>query len=96
MPSYFEIARDGGMALLMGMLIGLERQHSQREDESLFAGVRTFPLIALIGFLAALITRAGHPWVLPVALGGVCAMVVMAYWLTPASSCSRTAPSSRQ
>ena len=82
MPSYFEIARDGGMALLMGMLIGLERQHSQREDESLFAGVRTFPLIALIGFLAALITRAGHPWVLPVALGGVCAMVVMAYWLT--------------
>ncbi|MGE5327507.1 MAG: MgtC/SapB family protein [Deltaproteobacteria bacterium] len=82
MPSYLEIARDGGMALLMGMLIGLERQHSQREDEALFAGVRTFPLIALIGFLAALVTRTGYPWVLPVALAGVCAMVVTAYWMT--------------
>jgi uncharacterized membrane protein (DUF4010 family) len=82
MPSYFEIARDGGLALLMGMLIGLERERSQRQDEALFAGVRTFPLIALIGFLAALVTRAGYPWVLPVALGGVCAMVVTAYWLT--------------
>jgi uncharacterized membrane protein (DUF4010 family) len=82
MPSYYEIARDGVMALLMGMLIGLEREHSQKEDEALFAGVRTFPLIALIGFLSALVTRAGTPWVLPVALGGVCAMVVAAYWMT--------------
>ena len=54
MPSYYEIARDGGMALLMGLLIGLEREHSQKGEGALFAGVRTFPLIALIGFLAAL------------------------------------------
>ncbi len=70
------------MALLMGLLIGLEREHSQREEETLFAGVRTFPLIGLIGFLAALVARAGIVWVLPVALAGVCAMVVAAYWLT--------------
>ncbi len=82
MPSYYEIARDGGMALLMGMLIGLERERSQKQDEALFAGVRTFPLIALIGFLSALVTRAGYPWVLPVALAGVCAMIVAAYWMT--------------
>jgi uncharacterized membrane protein (DUF4010 family) len=82
MPTYFEIAWTGGMALLMGLLIGLEREHSQREEGGLFAGVRTFPLIALVGFLAALITRAGHPWVLPVALVGAFAMVVTAYWIT--------------
>lgn len=82
MPTYFEIAWTGGMALLMGLLIGLEREHSQRDEEALFAGVRTFPLIALIGFLAALLTRVGHPWVLPVAFAGVIAMVVAAYWIT--------------
>lgn len=82
MPSYFEIAQNGAMVLLMGLLIGLEREHSQREEESLFAGVRTFPLIGLIGFLSALLARAGFTWVLPVALAGVCAMVVAAYWLT--------------
>jgi uncharacterized membrane protein (DUF4010 family) len=82
MPSYFEIARNGGLVLLMGLLIGLEREHSQQREESLFAGVRTFPLIALIGFLAGLTARAGIAGVLPVALAGVCGMVVAAYWIT--------------
>jgi uncharacterized membrane protein (DUF4010 family) len=81
-PSYLEIVQNGALALLMGLLIGLEREHSQRREEALFAGVRTFPLIALIGFLAALLSRTGHVWVLPVALAGVCAMVVTAYWIT--------------
>ncbi len=82
MPGYLEIAQNGALALLMGMLIGLERERSQHREESLFAGVRTFPLIALIGFLAGLITRAGIASVLPVALAGVCALVVAAYWIT--------------
>jgi uncharacterized membrane protein (DUF4010 family) len=82
MPTYFQIAYYGGMALLMGLLIGLEREHSQREEESLFAGVRTFPLITLAGFLSGLLARAGSVWVLPVALTGVCALAVAAYVVT--------------
>lgn len=82
MPSYLEIVYHGAMVLLMGLLIGLEREHSQREDESLFAGVRTFPLITLTGFLAALVARAGHEWVLPVALAGVSALAVGSYVMT--------------
>lgn len=84
MPGYFEIVQNGVLALLMGLLIGLEREHSQRDEGPLFAGIRTFPLIALIGFLSALVTRTGHVWVLPVALAGTCAMVVAAYWITAA------------
>jgi len=84
MPTYAQIAGNGAMALLMGLLIGLERQHSQKGDEPLFAGVRTFPLIALIGFLSGLLTRAGYAWVLPVALAGACAIIVTAYALTAA------------
>jgi uncharacterized membrane protein (DUF4010 family) len=66
------------MVLLMGLLIGLERQHSQK-DEPLFAGFRTFPLIALIGYFSGLGARAGWGWVLGVGFGGVCAVAVAAY-----------------
>jgi uncharacterized membrane protein (DUF4010 family) len=82
MSGVLEIAYHGCMALLMGLLIGLEREHSQRGDESLIAGVRTFPLIALLGFLSGLLTRGGFPWVLPVALAGTCALVIAGYMLT--------------
>jgi uncharacterized membrane protein (DUF4010 family) len=70
------------MVLLLGLLIGLERQHSQKADEPLFAGFRTFPVIALTGFLSALIARAGFPWILPVAMAGVIAVAVAAYYVT--------------
>ncbi len=82
MPGLLQIAYQGAMALLMGLLIGLERQHSQKADEPLFAGFRTFPVIALTGFLSGLMARAGYPWMLPVALAGVAAIAVTAYYVT--------------
>lgn len=82
MPTLFQIAYNGAMVLLMGLLLGLERQHSQKADEPLFAGFRTFPVIALTGFLSGLLARAGFPWVLPVALAGVSAVAVAAYFVT--------------
>lgn len=44
------------IAILIGLLIGIERERSKQAADKTFAGVRTFPLIALIGFLSALIT----------------------------------------
>ena len=82
MSTALEIAQNGGMALLMGLLIGLERQHSQQADEPLFAGFRTFPLITLTGFLTGLLATSGFPWALPVALAGICAIAVAAYFVT--------------
>jgi len=79
MPTYPQIAWQGAMALLMGLLIGIEREHSQRAGEPLFAGVRTFPIIVLSGYLSGLLTQAGFTWVLPVALAGTCAIVVAAH-----------------
>lgn len=78
-PAYPQIAWHGLMALLMGLLIGVEREHSQRANEPLFAGIRTFPIIVLSGYLSGLLTQAGFTWVLPVALAGTCAVVVAAY-----------------
>ncbi len=37
-----------GAALGLGMLIGLERERT-RGEEKIFAGVRTFALVALLG-----------------------------------------------
>jgi len=82
MPNLLQIAYNGGMVLLLGLLIGLERQHSQKADEPLFAGFRTFPVIALTGFLSGLIARTGYPSILPVALAGVSAIAVAAYFVT--------------
>lgn len=43
-----------GAALLIGALIGIEREFvQQQEDNSGFAGIRTFALISLVGALAA-------------------------------------------
>lgn len=49
------LAGRGAVALLVGLLVGAEREFSQAEKKTLFAGVRTFPLIALLGFTGALL-----------------------------------------
>lgn len=52
-----------GIALLIGVLIGLEREFARLKEESkTFAGVRTFPLIALLGCSAALIADLTDVW----------------------------------
>jgi uncharacterized membrane protein (DUF4010 family) len=44
------------VALLIGLLIGLDRERAElRKEHRLFAGVRTFPLIALAGAVPALL-----------------------------------------
>ncbi len=70
------------VAIGIGFLVGLEREHvRQREDEQgQFAGVRTFTLIALCGFLAAFVSVKIFPWAFVVALGGLIALVIAAYW----------------
>jgi uncharacterized membrane protein (DUF4010 family) len=52
-----ELVASFGIALFIGVLIGLEREYArQKEEAKAFAGIRTFPLIALLGCSAALIT----------------------------------------
>ncbi|HEX2982219.1 MAG TPA: MgtC/SapB family protein [Ignavibacteriales bacterium] len=44
-----------GIAILIGLLIGLEREYSKSAKIKFFAGVRTYPLISIFGFLSAMI-----------------------------------------
>lgn len=71
-----------GFALAIGLLIGLERQFkmSKDTDEFHFGGIRTFPLLALTGCLAAMLgDLMDSQWgfVLPIAIAG--AFLVVAY-----------------
>lgn len=70
-----------GSALAIGLLVGLQREYAQGErGEKLFAGVRTFPLLALVGAVAAFVSDlAASPWPLVAALLGVCLLIAIAY-----------------
>jgi ABC-type proline/glycine betaine transport system permease subunit len=63
MLAYTHIAFNGAMALLMGLLVGIEREHERERSRMalpVFAGIRTFPLITLFGFLCGLAALAGY------------------------------------
>jgi uncharacterized membrane protein (DUF4010 family) len=69
-----------GTALLIGVLIGLEREYARlREDVKAFAGVRTFPLVALLGCCAGLMTDLGGPWAFAVLAVLVGSLIAISY-----------------
>lgn len=53
-PFLLDFLEKLGVSLLIGLLIGLEREH-WRKDKTIYAGVRTFTITALMGTLATLI-----------------------------------------
>ncbi|MFC1592149.1 MgtC/SapB family protein [Thermodesulfobacteriota bacterium] len=71
-----------GIALALGLIIGIERE---KEKAEAFAGIRTFPLIALLGCLAALINELFSAWAFPVVLVVLAALVVTAHILNKPS-----------
>ena len=69
-------------ALGLGMLIGLERERT-RGDEPIFAGARTFSLVALLGATTVFIgDQIGAPWIVALAFLAVVALVVAAYYVS--------------
>ena len=73
------------VALLVGALIGLDRERSEeRKAHHLFAGVRTFPLIALAGAIPMLIVHITGPALLIVSFLAVAAVTMVAYVRTSA------------
>jgi uncharacterized membrane protein (DUF4010 family) len=66
-------------AIAVGLLIGLEREQSKPEQAGRsLAGVRTYPIFALVGALATMLEPASM-WLPLVALLGVFALVAVSY-----------------
>lgn len=67
-------------AVLAGFLIGLERERKRETQGSIFAGIRTFPLIALFGAVIGVLTDGNGPWVLVGSFLPMAVLVALAYW----------------
>jgi uncharacterized membrane protein (DUF4010 family) len=78
-----DLLKKIGLALALGMLVGIEREFSQRrEGEPLFAGSRTFALLALLGAISGYLASHTSPLILLGALLIVGALIAMSYFLS--------------
>jgi uncharacterized membrane protein (DUF4010 family) len=67
-----------GLALVLGFLIGLERE---REKEQVFAGMRTFALISLLGAALAFTgEQFAGPWLFPLGFAVVAAFALLSHF----------------
>jgi len=75
-----ELWQKFALAALIGMMVGLEREHSHlEEDGTLFAGIRTFPLIALLGCTTALLTTNEFIGLFAIGFVGLLLLIVVVY-----------------
>src|SRR6185369_11479024 len=77
-------AADFAIAILLGALIGIEREKrkSEEDDTGHVAGLRTFTLLALLGAVAGWLEReTSAPWILAAAILIVGALVIVGYFI---------------
>lgn len=76
----FALARDFGTALLLGALVGIEREKRNLREGFGIAGLRSFIMLAVIGAVAGFLgARLAMPWLLPAALVAAAGVVVTGY-----------------
>ena len=70
-----------GVALFIGILIGLEREHTaELQGRKRFAGIRTFPLMSLAGCTGAFLTDiTSSPWPFVAVLVMLGTLIALAY-----------------
>ncbi len=77
LPSFFQ---GLVIALGTGLVLGLEREHQQRVEQYSFAGLRTFSLISVLGYLSAhLAVQVNNAWLLPAVAFGMLLLIITAY-----------------
>ena len=75
-----ELWQKFALSALIGLLVGLEREHSHLEKEGIhFAGIRTFPLITLLGSTTALLSTINSISLFAIGLAGLFIIVVVVY-----------------
>lgn len=68
------------VVVFIGLLIGLEREYSRKKTEKIFAGIRTFPLIGLLGFTSAMISSITVEWLYAIFFLGFASLSTAAYY----------------
>ncbi len=57
------------ISLGIGLILGLEREYDKLKEEQGVAGIRTFPIVTILGFSLGSLTEAFTPWLLIISLG---------------------------
>ncbi|MEI6411332.1 MAG: MgtC/SapB family protein [Bacteroidota bacterium] len=65
----------------IGIMLGLEREFNTQTEESHLAGIRTFPLVGMLGYTLAVISLPNYPIVMAAGLIGFFALVTTAYFV---------------
>ena len=55
----------------IGLILGLEREYDKLKDEQGFAGIRTFPITAIIGFMLGSLNETHTSWLVIVSLATI-------------------------
>jgi uncharacterized membrane protein (DUF4010 family) len=69
------------VALLLGFLVGLERESSQgKHKKVIFGGIRTYPIISMLGFGCAWLSSIGEKSILPIGLIALALLAAISYF----------------
>ncbi|WP_405572659.1 MgtC/SapB family protein [Winogradskyella sp. Asnod2-B02-A] len=69
------------ISLGIGLIIGLEREYDKLKEEKGIAGIRTFPIVAILGFSLANLTALFTPWLLIISLGAFILFLAFHYFV---------------
>lgn len=78
-----KLFRDILVVLGIGLLMGLEREYAsagRTTREDIFAGVRTFPLVSLVGYLSIYLAEKISVWIYAIAFTLVFVFIMLAYY----------------
>jgi len=73
----FEQYEPLAIALGLGMLVGLQRERLDEQGRGRIAGIRTFPLITLLGTISAMVSKDLGPGLVIASLGGIVALTTV-------------------
>lgn len=73
-----EILKGLGIALLLGLLVGLQREW----DRHPLAGIRTFTLITLFGAVSALLAQVYGGWIVAASIVAIAGLLIAGNWMT--------------
>lgn len=69
------------VALALGFLVGLERESSKSKSKKvILGGIRTYPIISMLGFGCAWLFQLGVTFILPVGLISITSLSVISYY----------------
>lgn len=83
----WDILQNFALALALGGIIGLEREYARNKARgNTYAGIRTYPLIALFGALGAYLGSIISLWILLASVLLMGALVIVAYFVISGTS----------